>query len=100
MYMIFIYLQIVGPEGRFSNGKSGLRSFFICQKNKKPFYPEELLEKYEVPNYKPKASPAFKPIQVDFDTAVGVGVGTPVETFQYLTFRSSATSPTGVRLNL
>jgi len=23
-YMIFIYLQIVGPEGRFSNGKSGL----------------------------------------------------------------------------
>ena len=24
--MIFIYLQIVGPEGRFSNGKSGFNS--------------------------------------------------------------------------
>jgi len=24
-YMIFIYLQIVGPKGRFSNGKSGFK---------------------------------------------------------------------------
>ncbi|PJA97774.1 MAG: hypothetical protein CO128_10790 [Ignavibacteriales bacterium CG_4_9_14_3_um_filter_30_11] len=25
-YMIFIYLQIVCPDGRFSNGKSGLKN--------------------------------------------------------------------------
>jgi len=27
--MIFIYLQIVGPEGRFSNGKSGFNTKII-----------------------------------------------------------------------
>jgi len=31
--MIFIYLQIVGPKGRFSNGKSGINIDYAFTKD-------------------------------------------------------------------
>jgi len=33
--MIFIYLQIVGPEGRSSNGKSGIKKAYYNNTLKK-----------------------------------------------------------------